>query len=304
MLVRPMLPADIDAVRDADLRAFGPYYRQKRYERMPPRTRENLLACRALHPAGCFVAEDGGVAGYVFSRAWGKVGWIGVFGVAAERQGRGIGRELLAAAIASLEHAGCATIGLETMPDSPNNVGLYAGRGFRPAVPTLTLARTVRAHPGAPAVMLLSQTGEAGLTAVTDVSHAALAGLDLAVEARNAAEFGWGETLLFGWPDPWAAAVVRTVAKREGDTDAWGNPQCVVVAPEARLRFGAVLQALEAFAAERGATEIVVPVNAVDWTTLQMALAAGYRVTHVALRMLIKGEYPCPPGVELSRWGM
>jgi hypothetical protein len=69
MLIRPMLPADIDAVRDADLRAFGRYYRQKRYERMVPHTRENLLACRALHPAGCLVAEDGGVAGYAFGGA-------------------------------------------------------------------------------------------------------------------------------------------------------------------------------------------------------------------------------------------
>lgn len=304
MLVRPMLPADIDAVRDADLRAFGPYHRQKGRAQMPPRARENLLACRALHPAGCFVAEDEGVAGYIFSRVWGMLGWIGVFGVGAERQGRGIGGQLLAAAVESLERAGCTTIGLETMPDSPNNVGLYAGRGFRPAVPTLTLAGAVQAHSGAPATMPLSRAGPAGLTAVTDVSHAALPGLDLAVEARNAAEFGWGETLLFGWPDPWAAAVMRTAAKREGDTDVWASPQCVVVAPEARPRIGAVLQALETYAAERGATEITVPVNAADWTTLQTILAAGYKVTHVAMRMLIKGDYACPPGVEMSRWTM
>jgi hypothetical protein len=183
-------------------------------------------------------------------------------------------------------------------------VGLYAGRGFRPSVPTLTLTKATQAHPGAPAAVPLSQAGRDGLTAVTDVSHAALPGLDLAPEARNAAEFGWGETLLFGWPDPWAAAVVRTVAKREEDTDAWGNPQCVVVAPHARPRMSAVLQALEAFAAARGASEITVPINAADWTTLQTMLAAGYKVTHVALRMLIKGEYACPPGVEMSRWTM
>lgn len=304
MLVRPMLPADIDAVRDADLRAFEPYYRRKHFEPVPPRTRENLLACHALYPAGCFVAENGGVAGYIFSRVWGKLGWIGVFGVAAERQGRGIGGQLLAAAIESLERMGCTTIGLETMPDSPDNVGLYAGRGFRPAVPTLTLTRAAQVHLGAPAAVPLSRMGEAGLTAVTGVSHAALPGLDLAVEARNAAEFGWGETLLFGWPDPWAAAVMRTAAKREGDTDVWASPQCVVVTPEARPRIGEVLQALETFAAARGATGITVPVNAADWTTLQTILAAGYKVTHVAMRMLIKGAYACPPGVEMSRWTM
>jgi carbamate kinase len=134
MLIRPMLPDDADAVRAADLRAFGPYFQLKRIEHMPMRTHRNVAGCLALYPAGCFVAEEDGIAGYVFSRVWGAIGWIGVFGVTADRPGQGIGGQLLAAAIESLRGSGCTTIGLETMPDSPSNVGLYAGRGFRRVV--------------------------------------------------------------------------------------------------------------------------------------------------------------------------
>jgi GNAT superfamily N-acetyltransferase len=66
-----------------------------------------------------------------FFRVWGKLGWIGTFGVDPDCHGLGIGKKLLTHAIESLENAGCTTIRLETMPDSPNNVGLYARSGFK-----------------------------------------------------------------------------------------------------------------------------------------------------------------------------
>ncbi len=303
-LIRLMRAEDADAVRQVDVRAFSPYARRFGSGPNPPRTRENVLACRALNPAGCFVAEEGALVGYIFSRVWGSLGWIGVFGVDLERQGRGLGRQLLHAAIGSLRAAGCTTIGLETMPENSYNVGFYARGGLRPAYATLALEKPVRAPLQMPTTGLLSELGEPALRAVSEVSGSAIPGLDYAVEAENARRFAWGETLLIGWPQPWAVAVVRTASKREGMAQWPADVAALAVRAGARERVGEALDSVEAFAASRGLATLRVTVNSADFSTLSTILARGYRVVLVALRLMVQGEYGCPLGVELSRWAM
>ncbi len=303
-VIRPMRVEDVDAVRELDVRAFAAYARRFGPGPNHPRTRENVIACRALNPAGCFVAEEDAPVGYIFSRVWGKLGWIGVFGVAPDRHGHGVGHQLLAAAIAGLQAAGCTTIGLETMPENYYNVGFYTRSGLRPAYATLALEKPVQAPAQPPLVGLLSDLGERGLAAVSEVSRSAIPGLDYAVEARNAQLFAWGETLLIGWPEPWAAAIVRTVAKREGIARCPADVAALAVRAGARERVGEALGAVETFAATQGLQTVRVTVNSADRPTLSTLLTRGFRVVLVALRLMIEGEYGCPPGVELSRWAM
>mgnify|MGYP005843237173 CR=1 FL=1 len=294
--IRHMRPDDADAVRALDALAFAA---------AAPRTRENVFACLALNPLGCFVAEDGGPVGYVFSRRWGQVGWVGTFGVHPCRRGRHIGLELLQAALASLQAAGCTTIGLETMPDSPYNVGLYARAGFRLTFPTLTLTRRTRPPLRPPPYALLSQVGEeAGLAAARQTSLAAWPGLDYGPEAANARRFAWGQTLLIGWPAPWALALVRTAPRREGPAESVADVSALAVAAPARAQLPQALQAVDAFAADERLGAVRLAVNASDGAALQTLLAQGFRVAHVRLRMLLQGESVCPPGVDLSRWAM
>jgi len=304
--IRPMHPDDADAVRELDVQAFATYFGGLgRNEPTPPRTRENILACLALDPGGCFVAEASSPVGFIFGRRWGGLGWIGVFCVHPDRQGQGVGRRLLSRAVEHLEAVGCGLIGLETMPGSTYNVGFYARSGFRPTHTTLIVEKAVQMPPGGPPAALLSQLDRGpALAAVTEVSQAALSGLDYAVEASNAAEFGWGETLLVAWPDPWAVAIVRTAAKREGPARAVADVAALAIRGGARSRLPEALQVLEAFAGERGLEQVRLAVNAADWATAEALLARGFRVSHLGLRLLGKGEYACPPAVELSRWAM
>lgn len=304
--IRQMTPTDIDAVAQLDVLAFTTYARQTGHDGViSPRTRENLLACINLNPSGCFVAEADQVVGYVFTRILGTIGWIGTFGVHPDCQGQGVGRSLLDAAVECLQRAGCTTIGLETMPDSPYNVGLYSRFGFLPIFPTVNLTKETDPSAAASPHAEFGRLGdEESLTAVTRIGQAACPGLDYAPEAANAREYGWGETLLIGWPQPWAFAVVRTMPKPEGAVEPVAEVRALVVQPEARERLVQVLQTVEAFASGRGVGQVSLAVNSADGEALRRVLDYGFRVYNVRLRMVLNGAYTYPVGPVLSKWLM
>jgi ribosomal protein S18 acetylase RimI-like enzyme len=304
--IRRMTPTDIEVVSQLDVLAFTPYCRQTGYNGpVHPRTHRNVLACLNLNPTGCFVAETDKLAGYMFTRMWGTTGWIGTFGVHPDCQGQGIGRSLLTAAVEHLQGASCMTIGLETMSDSPYNVGLYSRFGFLPTYPTVLLVKETGSVAIASPYTLLSQLeNEEALSAVTQISQAACSGLDCAPEASNAREYEWGETLLVGWPQPWAFAIVRTTPKREGPVELAADASVLVIWSKAGERLVEVLQAVEVFAHSRGLEQVSLAVNTADGEALQQALGYGFRVYAVVLRMIFDGKYTPPVGRVLSKWLM
>ncbi|RLC60774.1 MAG: hypothetical protein DRI80_10250, partial [Chloroflexota bacterium] len=149
--IRLMREEDADAVRRVDAAAFGAWWRQLMGEaaELPQRTRRNVLALLEKDPEGCFVAEDDGrVVGLIFSRTWGGVGWFGTFAVLPECQGRGIGKRLIAASLEYLRWDTDRVIGLETMPESPYNLGLYLRQGFQARFPTFLLSKDLEPSAG------------------------------------------------------------------------------------------------------------------------------------------------------------
>lgn len=131
-IIRGMRRVDLDAVRSVEAAAFGAWRERLtgKKEKLPQRTYVNVRALLEKDPEGCFVAEeDGRVVGLIFSRTWGSVGWFGTFSVLPDYQGRGIGQRLLAASMRYLRQSSASMIGLETMPDSPSNLGLYLKHG-------------------------------------------------------------------------------------------------------------------------------------------------------------------------------
>jgi len=307
--IRPISPADIDAVIELDVLAFDDYCRRLGLETAQlHRTQQNILACLNLNPNGCFVAVTDKPVGYIFSHVWGAIGWLGTFGLHPDYQGQGIGQALLQTGVDYLQRAGCTTIGLETMPDSPYNVGFYTRFGFRPAHPTLLLQKSVAPPSEVPPYTLLSQQGNEfwpTLTStLTRISQAARPGLNYVSEAGNAIEYGWGDTLLIGWPETWAFAIVRTTPKRVETTTPVADVLVLVVHPQVRQRLAEVLSVVETFAAGQNIPQINLSVNAVDAQTLQRALDYGCRVHRVRLRMIYESDYACPPGVDLSGWVM
>ena len=144
--IRKMRQEDADVVRHVDAVAFGAWISQERKEQaqLCQRTRTNVLACWEKATDGCFVTEeDGRVVGFIFSRAWGGVGWFGTFAVLPSYQDHGIGKQLIAARLAYLRQDPDRVIGLETMPESPYNLGFYLRQGFHPHFPTFLLSKTL-----------------------------------------------------------------------------------------------------------------------------------------------------------------
>jgi GNAT superfamily N-acetyltransferase len=301
-----MTPTDIEEVSQLDVLAFMAYSRQ-RGNNCPahPRTHRNILACLNLNPAGCFVAETDRLVGYIFTRIWGTTGWIGTFGVNPDCQGQGIGQSLLAAAVEHLQGVSCMTVGLETMSDSPYNVGFYSRFGFLPTYPTVLLVKKTGSVAVASPYTVLSQLeNKEALSAITQISQAACSGLDYASEASNAREYEWGETLLVGWPKPWAFAIVRTTSKRKGLDASAADISALVIRLKAGESLAEVLRVVEIFVHSRGFEQVGLAVNTADGEALQQAMGYGFHVRAVVLRMVFDGKCTSPIGRVLSAWLM
>ena len=304
--IRQMTTTDIDVVSQLDVLAFASPSRQTGdHGPVHARTPLNVLACLNLNPSGCFVAETNRPIGYIFSRIWGTIGWIGTFGVHPDYRGQGIGRSLLTAAVEHLQGAGCMTVGLETMVDSPYNVGFYGRSAFLLTYPTVLLLKETGPVAMASLCSVLSQLEyEEALSAVTQISDVACPGLDCTPEVSNAREYKWGETLLLGWPKPWAFAIVRTTPKREGLAWSMADVSALVLCSKAEESLAEALRAVEASVYGQGLEQMVLAVNTADGKALLQCLNYGFRVHSVWLRMLLDGEDPPQVGRVLSRWMM
>lgn len=298
MMIRPMRTSDIDAVRFIDNEAFDQY----RTDPIPPRTRANIAASLDLNPEGCFVAElQGVVVGFVFSRTWGQLGWLGTFGIKDGLKGKGIGKRLLDQVVGHLEDRKCEVIGLETMACSPYNIGLYAKYGFRLTEPTLVLIKDIAKTPELAAKPHQEELSPEDVTAL---SRSVSGILDYGPEAKNALKHGWGQIVRFGDQKLDGFCIVRTEAILQ-DTAA-DTLQCFagVLNTLEREPFASMLGCLEAYGNSLQLQKISLPLNSINQVAIQTALRNGYKVQRASIRMILKGRYDRLQGVDIARWAM
>jgi ribosomal protein S18 acetylase RimI-like enzyme len=311
-----MQEEDIDAVRQVDAASFGAWYKETSGEpvELRPRTRANVLACLRKDPAGCFVAEeDGRVVGLIFSRTWGSVGWFGTFAVLPEYQGRGIGQQLMTASLDYLRREPGRVIGLETMPESPYNLGLYLRQGFQARFPTLLMIKELDQNAvteTCPAFWSSAgiEVRERWLADLREATGQIRLGLDYSKEIAMTAEHGQGETLVLldgsqaiGMGNVWLAG------GREGMGGELANVQVVALHPAYTDAgtFRMLVDGIEALAYRHGKQEVVVPVNACHTWALEQLLGRGYRVAGARVRMVFRetsGSSAPDSFVNLSRW--
>jgi len=311
-----MREEDLEAVRQVEAAAFSAWWKGLRPgdEDLPLRTRTNLLSCRAKDPEGCFVAEAGGrVVGFIFSRTWGGVGWFGTFAVLPGQQGQGIGKRLIAASLGYLQRDPSRVVGLETMPESPNNLGLYLKLGFQTRMLTLALSNRLE-RPAGDEVLLprWSQadpgTQERWLAELRRASDQVCPGLDYSKEILVTSHCGQGDTLVLqrgglaiGMATLWLSG------SREGASDETGTLQVgfLQAGHTDTDSFGRLLQGCEALARSHGKERLVVPVNAQHTWALDCLLRRGYRVERCMVRMVLAGTDAGPSDdgrVDLGRW--
>jgi len=316
-IIRPMRPEDAEEVSAVDAAAFGAWVKHLRGEAadaLPRRTRANILVRLEKDPPGCFVAEEEGrLVGFIFTTTWGSVGWFGPFAVLPADQRQGIGRQLIAASVDYMDRQGCRLIGLETMPESPNNVGLYLRQGFQCRFLTLSLAKVLER----PAVEPLPvtrwstaapETQARWLAELRQASDQIYPGLDYTKDIDAPVRHGLGEALvLTAGETAVGVSSIWLASNRQGIGDERGSVQVLFLRPSrpSAERFRALLAATEHFAHAQGKTLLAVPVNTGHrWAATQL-LHWGYRVQGAMVRMVRQGmddRLPDKGIVELSRW--
>lgn len=146
MVIRPATEADVPALADLARRtwldAFGASLAPDDAAAAADESRSEARFRRALDERTILVAEDdGALVGYaelggadmpeLGTRP--EDGWLHRLYVETALQGRGIGRELLAAALADPRLAGAPRVFLQVWEENPRAIRLYESVGFRRA---------------------------------------------------------------------------------------------------------------------------------------------------------------------------
>ena len=118
-------PVEIQLLRASDLPAALKLVEREQWNQ----TERDWKRMLGLSPEGCFAARcAGNVAGTVTTISYGnRLAWIGMMLVAEEQRRRGIGKQLMEAAIEYLQRLPIATVKLDA---TPAGLPLYESLGF------------------------------------------------------------------------------------------------------------------------------------------------------------------------------
>jgi ribosomal protein S18 acetylase RimI-like enzyme len=300
--LRKMKVGDLVDVKGVDLMAWTDLYERScgPRARLSPRTDENLLSYLHSDPDGAFVASDdfAGVIGLVFSHVWGATGWTGPLSVLPSYQARGLGKDLLKSSLSYLEELGCVDIGLETLPESAVNLGLYLKVGLRPESLVLVLAKSLEMEGlqeepiGGVAIERFSESSiqQKFKSELRRISGSLRLGLDYTKEIELAQEFSLGDTVVATSRGKAAGfCVVHTKSKRVGMPEA--SIRVLAIDPSAKDDIiEPLLVSAELLAADDGAEEISVAIPSQCRRAVDIVMSRGYAVTHSYERMMWIGS--------------
>ncbi len=302
VVIRKMKVEDLVDVKGVDLLAWSDLM-EKSYGtrvRLSPRTDENILSYLHSDPDGAIVAVDelAGVVGSCFSHVWGTTGWVGPLSILPSYQARGLGKELLKSSLRYLEDQGCVDIGLETMPDSAVNLGMYLKIGLRPEGLVLVLGKRLEQHevPEEPAgnitVERFSESGvqEALKSKIKRLSNSVRLGLDYTKEVELTQKFSFGDTI-----------VATSKGKVVGFCNVHTSPRRVnmggasirvlVTDPASKEdALDALIASAELLGADANSPEISVAMPAQSRRALDAAFSRGYTVVQSFERLMWMGS--------------
>ena len=320
--MRQMIDEDLAIVAEIEASVFTDWYRmyRKPQDALAERTIRELRYSTSLDPGANLVAiaADGAMIGFVLARTWGEVGWFGTFGVPTQFHGLGIGRALIEGVTAHLRRS-CRIIGLETMPESGNNVGLYTKTGYAVTFPTLILELSLiqqadRLRGMDPRdVILWGGSDEAAkpgmLRGMRAVSNAIVSGLDYTCEIEAVHEHHLGVTFVAMEGDAVAGfAIVRTVPYRGQDMTGRGYIHILCVHPDADAEAVLLnlLQQIWCRCTSTGLTLLVTGIGGRYQSALELLMQNGFKGVRAAIRMVDRSSAPeafeLSAGMNLSRW--
>jgi GNAT superfamily N-acetyltransferase len=231
---------------------------------------------------------------------------MGPLAVRPDRQSTGVGKTIVRTAADWLIDRGITTLGLETMPRTPENIGFYARLGFMPAYLTVTLTNEIATR-GHPAPALLSHRAgaakEAAMAAGRQLVGDLVSGIDFSREILLTAELGLGDTSLVEGDTGLDAMAVWHSAPL-ADSRTRDEVRVLKLAARNDAAFDAALSAVEAAAAKTGIRRIAVRCQTKYGEAFRRLIVRGYRVRWTDLRMTYE-NYPerhAAQGVLFSNW--
>ena len=250
--------------------------------------------------------EHGDVAAFNVAHQAGVEGWMGPLAVRPDRQGTGVGKTVVRTAVDWLIDRGVTTLGLETMPRTPENIGFYARLGFMPGYLTVTLTNEIgtRGHPD-PVLLSRRQAEhkEAAMDAGRRLVNDLAPGIDFSREILLTAELGLGDTSLVEGDTGLDAMAVWHSAPL-ADSRTRDEVRVLKLAARDDAAFDAAISAVEAATAKAGIRRIAVRCQSHYGAAFRRLIARGYRVRWTDLRMTYEGypERPAAQGVLFSNW--
>jgi GNAT superfamily N-acetyltransferase len=252
------------------------------------------------------------IAAFNVAHRSGSEGWMGPLAVRPDRQGMGLGKTVVRAAVAWLIGQGVGTLGLETMPRTVENIGFYARLGFAPGYLTVTMTRDFGAR-GHAAPTLLSERAVPAREAATRAARTLVAEIaspsasdsapDFTREIALTAELGLGDTTLVDGTGGLDAFVVwHSTPLAEGRAPE--EVRILKLAARDERPFLAAIAATEAAAARIGIRRVAVRCQTRHESVFRLLVERGYRVRWTDLRMTYEGYAERHPraGVVFSNW--
>jgi ribosomal protein S18 acetylase RimI-like enzyme len=321
--VRQMVDADLPAVAEVEAGVFTDWYRVYRRDDtlVPERTLDELRYAISVDPPAnqVAIAADGSLVGFILGRTWGRLGWFGTFGVPTQFQGQGVGKALITGAMEHLS-ARADIVGLETMPESGMNIGLYTKCGFVVTYPTLLyelqLIKTADRYRGLdPGDLVLLRQLEGSdrrfvLAGIGEISRALTEGLDYRPEVLAVERHGFGETVFSegagGRIDGFA--VVRTQPFRKGDASGRAYLHLLAVRPgaDAARVFHELVRKVWTISVNRGFARLSAGASSRRTDSARIMLDHGFRSVRAAIRMIHRDAplsmFAPARGINLARW--
>ena len=249
--------------------------------------------------------EHEDIAAFNVAHASGTEGWMGPLAVRPDLQGSGVGKDVVGAATQWLAKAGCATIGLETMPRTMDNIGFYSSLGFAPGKLTVTV--TIDAAPAARAPLLLGKLHQGdrddAIAECRALTEQLLPGHDYSRELRLTEELGLGVTLLLREGERIAGfALCHTVPLVEGRVLEEVRVLKLVLSDEAMVP--TAVAGLADVARRYHARRFAMRAQTEYLEAYRQLIAAGGRIRWTDLRMTLVNypELKAGVGVVWSNW--
>ncbi len=257
---------------------------------------------------GAFIWRDpeGRIAAFNMVHQSGTEGWMGPLAVRPDWQRDGVGTLIVRTGIEQLQARGAATIGLETMPRTVDNIGFYSRIGFSPGHLTVTVCHDHIARRIVEGASRLS-TDPRGMSAVIDecrvLSSRVTPGVDFSRELAITIRLGVGDTTLVRESGNLVGLAlwhsVPLASGRESDEIR----VLKLVALDLRT-FHRVIEAVEQECHAERVGRLSIRCQTAFPDAFDALMALGYRVHWTDLRMALRGHRERVPlsGVLFSNW--